>query len=459
MNFATIALVAAIAVGSGGTQHELDSTVDADLLHAADALTAQLAAAPPSGADWERHRERFMAWIDSGADWERLMAWIDSVQNPPSCSGAKFVEIRDRGGQGIGSLATCVHQSFIMLLAQGNAAMFDMTHKISFADPALCAAQDWTCFFKPLTKCRHNPGVVLTYRNRDACASYDPTKLQDLAGLAQPHSRRFYEAAVAAYFMRPNARLLAAEAALREEINLPASGDANHLSLYIRHGDSGNDGRAWIPLEHYAALAEVVEYWNMPGVATIFLGSDDRKAVKDLKEHFANKQAVHDGLSGVRITHIPDKYFLSLSNDFVRSDRSVAREMKSIIAKMEGQTTPASAKGWDEGTVLLAQVRIFAATQGVIGTMSANEFKVVFLLASARSQGEHPPGVWDAIGDTYFGCNMQRRFPHGDWAQYAANNRDQWLRNECAMKPPTVGEDPNAREGGLEKECKRLGAR
>jgi hypothetical protein len=332
-----------------------------------------------------------------------------------------------------------------------------MTHTISFADPALCAAQDWTCFFKPLTKCRHNPGVVLTYRNRDACASYDPTKLQDLAGLAQPHSRRFYEAAVAAYFMRPNARLLAAEAALREEINLPASGDANHLSLYIRHGDSGNDGRAWIPLEHYAALAEVVEYWNMPGVATIFLGSDDRKAITNLKEHFAKTSP--RGHHALRITHIPDKYFLSLSNDFVRSDRSVAREMKSIIAKMEGQTSPASAKGWDEGTVLLAQVRIFAATHGVIGTMSANEFKIVFLLASARSQGEHPPGVWDAIGDTYFGCNMQRRFPHGDWAQYAAKNRDQWLRNECAMKPPTVGEDPNAREGGLEKECKRLGAR
>ena len=284
------------------------------------------------------------------------------MQNPPSCSGAKFVEITDWGGAGIGSLASCFHQTFITLLAQGNAAMFDVTHKISFADPALCDAQDWTCFFKPLTKCRHNPGVVLTYHDRICCNKANPTKLQDLAGLAQPHSRRFYEAAVAAYFMRPNARLLAAEAALREEINLPASGDANHLSLYIRHGDSGNDGRAWIPLEHYAALAEVVEYWNMPGVATIFLGSDDRKAITNLKEHFA-KASVHDGLSGVRITHIPDKYFLSLSNDFVRSDRSVAREMKSIIAKMEGQTSPASAKGWDEGTVLLVQVRIFAATE------------------------------------------------------------------------------------------------
>ena len=54
---------------------------------------------------------------------------------------------------------------------------------------------------------------------------------------------------------------------------------------------------------------------------------------------------------------------------------------------------------------------------------------------------------------------MRANFPQGDWAQYAAKNRDMWLRNECAMKPPTVGEDPNAREGGLKKECERLEAR
>ena len=84
---------------------------------------------------------------------------------------------------------------------------------------------------------------------------------------------------------------------------------------------------------------------------------------------------------------------------------------------------------------------------------------MVFLLASARSQGERPPGVWDAIEDIFFGCKMRANFPQGDWAQYAAKNRDMWLRNECAMKPPTVGEDPNAREGGLKKECERLEAR
>ena len=452
MNFAIIALIAATAVGSAnaelrGTQHELDSTVDADLLRAADALTAHLAAAPPSGADWERHRERFMAWIDSGADWERFMAWIESVQNPPLCSGAKFVVIGDPGGVGIGALASHFHQTFITLLAQGNAMMFDTKNAHSYADPALCAAQDWTCFFKPLTKCRHNPGAVLKRRDRWPCASYDPTKLQDLAGLAKPHSRLFYEAAVAAYFMRPNARLLAAEAALREEMSIPASGDANHLSLYIRHGDSAHDGRPWIPLEHYAALAEVVEYWNMPGVATIFLGSDDRKAITDLKEHFANAKW---GLSGARITHIPDKYFLKMN-----IAEAAARQIDATTAKLKGQTTPAAAKGWDEGTLLLVQTRIFAATRGVIGTLSANMFKMVFLLASARSQGERPPAVWDAIGNTFFGCHDRMRFPKGDWTQYATKNRDVWLRNECAMKPKSE----HAREGGLIQECTRLGAR
>ena len=413
-----------------------EALAEVDLLVATDtALTSAAVsalAAAPNYAEINR------------PDWEKFMAYLDEIQNPPSCAGVHLVAIMDRGGVGIGALLSHLHQTAITLLAQGHAVAFfasNATSRLAYVNPALCPEEDWTCFYRPLSKCTHHPEAIITVRDRWPCAKYDPKALQARAGLARPHARLFYEAAVAAFIMRPNARLGNAERAMREEIRLPLANDAHHLSLYIRHGDSSIDGRPWIPLEQYAAMAEVVEFWDMPGVATIFLGSDDRRALADVKRHFSHTSA----LSGARITHIPDKYFVRLLPG------AAARHIHGGVNPADDANTAAEAAGWDEGTVLLVQLHIFASTRGFIGTLSANMNKMAFLLASARHYGDRPQGIWDAAGDTFFGCHDRMSFPKGDWAEYAAKHRDEWLEAECAEKPQQMWEQ------GLQKECTRLG--
>ena len=382
-------------------------------------------------------------------DWFKFMAYLETKHNPASCVGAHFVAIEDRSLAGIGALLSHFHQTAITLIAQGHAVVFatklQTNHPHPYANPKLCPAQDWTCFLQPMSKCTHHPGAVITLRDRWPCANYKPETLQELAGLAEPHSRLFYEAAVAAYFMRPNARVRAAELAVREEITLPIARDGNHLSLYIRHGDSANDGRPWIPIRHYAALSQVVEYWEMPGsLGTIFLGSDDRQALADITDHFAHTP----GMESMRIAHIPNKYFERLVPD------TAARHIRGGIDPddhAKGVVTPAQARGWDEGTMLLVELRIFASTKAFVGTLNANMNKMAFLLASARHYGDRPQGFLDAAGDTFFGCHDRMRFPKGDWAEYAAKHRDEWLKKECDEKPDKT------RGQGMKKECSRLG--
>jgi hypothetical protein len=393
---------------------------------------------------------------DDHADWQRYIAWIHSVQHPPSCAERlQFVEIKVADGSGLGSQIVKFNNAFLEALVRGKGVMFSDKSKVIYVEKRVCPSQMWTCYFQPLVTDSCRQQILTTrraFKRGSTCANIDTNKLQKLAGLERPHSRLFYEAGALAYLMRPNSRLVKAEQEIRDEIKLPIT--STTLSIYIRNGDSHRDGRPYIPLQQYAEMAVMVSLWDIPKLDNIYVGSDDARATEVVRSYFKSKSVRRMGNSlfwYTKVVEIPDKYFMPRE-----LNHPVARLIAGSAAGWgEAGHDPASAvsrdKGWDEGIILLVQIRIMAQSIGFIGSLGGNMNRLVFLLAAATNNGNRPRRSWDALGDTFQGCKYRGRFPYGDWANHVTKSRDKWFKQECNLKAP------DKREAPLKKECERVG--
>eukprot|EP00306_Pavlova_sp_CCMP459_P008138 CAMPEP_0185157836 /NCGR_PEP_ID=MMETSP1139-20130426/2026_1 /TAXON_ID=298111 /ORGANISM="Pavlova sp., Strain CCMP459" /LENGTH=379 /DNA_ID=CAMNT_0027722941 /DNA_START=229 /DNA_END=1368 /DNA_ORIENTATION=+ len=314
------------------------------------------------------------------------------------------------------------------------------TSPTTYANPLTCEMANFNCYLESITRCdaawshgRQADGqtkCALSTEERNATGpariSVAPSFAAVWASLdpAARASRAWVRAVIARYLLRPNAALRANVARLEHTLELDAPGAyARTAAVHIRHGDKWHESRL-VPTENYARVLGYLHMWH--GVETAFVGTDDPQAVSQIREELAAR-----GLA-MRVVELPAREFVlqpsnrgaagRMTHLFTRQQRAQARQQRAQarqraqahMSKSSSQAgTPDAGAEPDEGRTMLSQILMFARCEWMIGTLSSNIGRLVYLLRYGETHAGLGRHFIDMDGNEFTACPARKPWPVG----------------------------------------------
>ena len=327
-------------------------------------------------------------------DAEKFRRYMRSIQNPRVCEPAGM-----RGWKGwphgLGSTLHVMRNYFLLSMHKGYA--FDPSGgKSPYVSRNRCRSGSALCWFESPTNCsglnrngslRSDSHTLAHPAYGPECPAFDPAVFQKAANLSRGYPIAFYASLLMQHLTRPNPELTRFTEMLRAEINFKPG---RTLGVHIRLGDKCNgrngDNVKCIPVQAYANAIRCLA--RAKGYQRVFLGSDNLTTFatlsKLLKGHVNH------------VVQIPSGYF--------QEDPQFYSKPKLRANQQNGGSA------WDEGMVLLAQIRFFAECDGFLGTLSSNLGRLVYELAVVKSSGD-PIEFYDMDGNPYMICSCTHGHP------------------------------------------------
>ena len=319
---------------------------------------------------------------DAAADAERLQADIRAVQQPSNCSlGGVLMPVLKEYGMGA-TLHGLVKPLLHSLKTQ--TALLSPAFSM-YADRRRCAAADFTCYFRALSRCdrapisvpgatstihaRHVAKVPDAARHVNAFMYTEVTRNGDRAlPAAYRHRGLFWVVAqLLRYLLRPAPPLLAHIRRRQRELRWPR--DAPVLGVHVRKGDSCAPGegertvRVCDGLDAY--MPAIRRIGKAYGIRHVFLATDDGDTLRAARRH-------------------TDFTWLYLK------DASASSALRQR-ARVEHLIAAGKLNGYDEGLGALLDMELLARCDAFVGKFTSNMDRLVFALMSGRRGGCVPP--------------------------------------------------------------------
>jgi len=257
---------------------------------------------------------------------ERNIGSFYRHQHPADCSRAKFLVIEVEWPSGFGSTIH-VKATMLLLAAQSGRVLIDSPNITwSMTNPKTCKAQDWSCYFAPLTNC------TLPHSWRDAAKPYtSPSQTEQyVTSASKPHAidnlgqddfralpRPWWFVHATLYLIRPNRRTLSAACFLwnclthdKGEIRKP------YAAMFIRGGDKWKEAKLREPFEYFDLLGQVNNTLSGTGISSVYLGTDDARIMSQTVREFGDMWSVfwigyHRDIGGLEFQEVQRRYHSS----------------------------------------------------------------------------------------------------------------------------------------------------